>query len=283
MNSTWQPSSFSSPGGWQPPRRPVVKTLVFINIGVFVLQIIFNDLDARELGRFSQIFGLSRDGMASGYLWQPLTYMFLHGSFFHIFANMLIIWFAGRNLEQIIGPKNFLIVYFAGGLLGGVAQLATSTGTVVGASAAGFAVLIAFTTILPELELTLLLFFILPIRMKAKYLAYAAFGISLLFVLFPPGDGIGHAAHLAGCVVGYLYARRLGHGRRSPIERIAIEKRAERARRENMPPDEFISAEIDPILEKISLHGIHSLTRAERQILERGREKIASKTSGPPR
>ena len=226
-----------------------------------------------------EYLALSRYGIASGYIWQFVTYMFLHAGVIHLLANMLVIYFAGRHVEAIIGPKNLLLLYFAGGFLGGFAQLATTASPIVGASAAGFAVLIAFTTILPELTINVLLFFVVPIRLRAKYLGYGAVIVSVFFVVFPPADNIGHLAHLVGCIVGWGFVKLLGYGNRLPIENYFVAKQQHVRRERRMSPDEFISEEIDPILEKIAKEGMHSLTRHERRILERGREKIARKTS----
>ncbi len=269
---TWQNQSR---GLWSGASFSATRALVIANVVCFVLQLLLEQMVPGFVDRW---LALSRGGLASGFVWQLVTYMFLHGSLLHIVANMLVIYFAGRQVEQILGMRAFLALYFAGGLAGGVAQVIASDGGIVGASAAGFATLLAFTTILPEMEITLLLFFVIPVRMRAKYLAYGAIGISLLFTILPSGDGIGHAAHLAGCLTGYLFARRLGFGRPLRPERMLAERRAREQRKGDLSPEEFISEEIDPILEKISRHGMHSLTRQERRTLDRGRERIEQRT-----
>ena len=115
---------------------------------------------------------LSAPGVRQGFVWQFVTYTFLHGSWFHLLANMVMLYFAGRELEPLLGARHFLLVYFGGGLTGGIAQLVFTKlpldGPLMGASACVLATLIAFTTILPELELTCLLFFVVPVRIKAK-------------------------------------------------------------------------------------------------------------------
>src|SRR5207302_6182555 len=138
---------------------------------------------------------------------------------------------------------------------------------------------IAFTTILPEMEITTLLFFIIPLRMKAKYLAAGIVLLSGIFAFSGVMTGIAHIAHLGGCLVGWIYVKQLGFGNPLRIQKYIFEKRQRAERLERMSPEQFISDEIDPILDKISRDGMHSLTRAERRILEKGREKIAQKTS----
>lgn len=260
---------------WEPPARsaPVTRVLVGINIAVFVLQMLVGDTASGRLGWMSYYFGLSREGLGSGYVWQVVTYMFLHGGVFHIFANMLVIYFAGSQIERLLGARKMLTIYFLGGIVGGLVQTALSPGLLVGASAAGFAVLIAFTTILPELQMTLLLFFVLPVRLKAKHLALGAFSVSLVFTIFPPGDNVGHVAHLFGCITGWICAQRLGFGKVStppPLPDWLLNRSTGQGPRE---------ADIDRILNKISLHGMHSLTREERHVLEAGRERIARRSN----
>ena len=84
-----------------------------------------------------------------------------------------------------------------------------------------------------------------------------------------------HYAHLAGCMFGWVYVKQLGYGNPLRIQRYFFEKRQREDRRKYMSSEQFINEEIDPILEKISRDGIRSLTRAEKRILEMGREKIA--------
>lgn len=123
------------------------------------------------------------------------------------------------------------------------------------------------------------LFFVLPLRLRAKYLSMALVGLSVACWLTLTAPIIGPAAMVAAALLGWVYVKQLGFGNPLAIQRYIFEKRQRAALLERMGPDQFISKEIDPILEKISQHGIHSLTRAERKILELGRGKIAAKTA----
>jgi membrane associated rhomboid family serine protease len=256
----------------------VVSVLVALNVGCFVAKSLVAHFG---IASPEQWFGLSAEGVRAGYYWQFVTYMFLHHDPLHLLANMLMLYFAGREVEAMIGPRHLLGIYFAGGVAGGIAQwLLPSFGSeLVGASAGVCAVLIAFTTILPELKITALLFFVIPIRMKAKYLALLMVGLSALFFLTGAFTHIGHLAHLGGSVFGWIYVKQLGFGNPLRLQKCVFERRQRRERRERMSSEQFISEEIDPILDKISREGIHSLTRSERKLLEAGREKIAKKTS----
>ena len=229
---------------------------------------------------------LSLAGLEHGYFWQFFTYLFVHGEpglpwtgVLHLFVNMMTLYFVGREVEAIAGPRHLLGMYFLGGLVGGLGQIAAfpDSPPVGGASAGVCAVLIAFTTILPEFEVTLLLFFVIPVRLRAKYLGWLVAGSAVLMPAFHIMPNVAHAAHLGGCVVGWIYARQLGFGNPWWFRRRQIEKKQREDRLERMSPDQYMTEEIDPILDKIAREGIRSLTRRERRILERGRDKISQK------
>jgi membrane associated rhomboid family serine protease len=183
----------------------------------------------------------------------------------------------GREVEAIAGPKHLLGMYFLGGIVGGLGQIAASPVAVSGASAGVFAVLLAFTTILPEFEVTLLVFFVIPVRLRAKYVGWLVIGGSMAMVAFRWMPEIAHVAHLGGAMVGWVYARRLGFGSPWWFQRRRMERRQREERLDRMSPDQYMIEEIDPILDKIAREGIRSLSRQERRLLERGREKISQK------
>lgn len=263
-------------------RMSWVKVLIVLNVTAFLLQW------ASELvaPRWAETYlALSREGIANGYYWQFVTYMFLHGGILHILVNCLGLYFTGREVEIVCGAKHLLGMYFLGGIVGGMLQLIAGPEqiTLLGASAGVCAVILAFTTMLPELEITALLYFVIPLRMRAKWLGRIVVWSSIFFALTGLGGaGIGHVAHLGGALTGWFYTRRLGFGGAFWLQRFFRDRRRLRERQERMDSKEFISQEIDPILDKIAREGIHSLTRSERHILEMGREKIARKTT-PPR
>lgn len=263
---------------WQNGRSPLLAILIGINVAVFVLQLAEHFAGVSFLERYG---ALSPEGIREGYFWQFFTYMFLHSvdNPLHIVANMLTLYFAGREVEAIVGPKHFLAIFFGGGFLGGLLTVVLQGESLIGASGGVFAVLIAFTTLIPETELTLLLFFILPVRMKAKYLAWGLVSFSALAIIFNLLPAWGHLAHLGGCALGWVYIKQLGFGNPLRIQQYMFQRRQRQERLLRMTPEQYISEEIDPLLDKISRHGIHSLTRAERRILEKGRDKIASRTS----
>jgi len=285
---------------WTTGRRSVVTLLIVVSVMAFIGQTF---ADMASPGFVGQYLCLSMQGLQRGYFWQFITYLFIHGvpalpgvpgsghpavGVIHLFVNMMTLYFVGREVEAIAGPKHLLGMYFLGGIVGGVAQVFASPIPVCGASAGVCAVLIAFTTILPEFEVTLLIFFVVPVRLRAKFVGWiVAGGAAAMAIVVAAGaaqaaamqwmQGIAHMAHLGGCMVGWVYARRLGFGNPWWFQRRIMEKRQREERLARMSPDQYMTEEIDPILDKIARDGIRSLTRTEKRILERGREKISQK------
>jgi membrane associated rhomboid family serine protease len=208
--------------------------LIALNASCFVMQRLVEFSQPDLVGKW---LGLNDWGVNHGFVWQFLTYTFLHGGIVHLLANMMLLFFTGRELEPLLGRRHFLGIYFGGGLVGGLAQWALGPalppdGPLMGASACVLATLIGFTTILPELEISGLLFFVIPMRLRAKFISYAAVGSSVFFIILPHlatlswFAGISnvidritlgfshyaHYAHLGGCVLGWFYVKQLGYG-----------------------------------------------------------------------
>jgi len=153
---------------------------------------------------------------SEGFFWQPLTHMFLHGSWPHVLCNALCLALLGRILEPWLGPGRLLILFFAGGILGGLVWAAHNglwhlhadapLGLCVGASGGVFGLLGACSAFYANRKLRVLVLFI-PLRMKGKWLG-------ALVLLFTAADAMlgltrfAHAAHLAGFAAGWLLARR---------------------------------------------------------------------------
>jgi membrane associated rhomboid family serine protease len=182
-----------------------VKVLIAICVLVFVL--------AQVAGRQGAIFvddvlGLSGKGLSSGMLWQFVTYQFVHATFFHLFVNMLGLWFVGRAMEQVWGTRKFVALYLLCGVAGGLLQLLVDPGpTLVGASGAVCGLIAAFSTMYPRMEITALLFFIIPVRMKAMWLGIIVVGLSAFFLVTGLFGNIGNGAHIGGAVAGFAWVR----------------------------------------------------------------------------
>lgn len=209
---------------WNEPRRQGfrfgprgitrgIQQIIIINAAIFLLTF-FVGLDF-----LANWFGLNpRLVFTRGFLWQPFTYMFLHAGLWHVGLNMLMLWMFGSELERIWGHREFLRYYFITGVGSGLFSLvpylfAVFTGSsmvpsIIGASGAVYAILLAYAMTYPER--TVLLYFIMPI--KVKYLMLIMGVITFLSV--GNGDGISHITHLGGLVVGWVYLKRSGRYRR---------------------------------------------------------------------
>lgn len=278
--------------GFRSPWSATVVLLV-VNVAAFILQ--------NVLYRFSSFptngyLALSVFGLEHGFVWQLLTYQFLHGGLLHLLLNCWAIYVFGRAIEEAMGWRRFLALYFGSGVIGGLFQALAGVllsgafaAPVVGASAGVFGLVAAFATLYPERPLTLLLFFVIPVNMRAKLLLLFSALLAVFGILFPM-DNIAHAAHLGGMVTGIAFVRYAAHWhwprfRRTQRPSVRLLVKAPRrasgvwgqrqgAVDEDLPPEEFLSKEVDPILDKISAHGIQSLTERERRILETAREKM---------
>jgi membrane associated rhomboid family serine protease len=231
---------------------------------------------------------LSAEGLEQGYIWQLVTYQFLHAGWLHLIFNGWAIFVFGRALEDLLGGKKFLALVFSSGIVGGVAQVLVALawphyfgGPVVGASACAFGLVAAFATLFPEQELTLFLYFI-PVQLRAKTLLFGSAALAWAGFAFPRYimPGTAHAAHLGGMAMGWFFVRKILQCDWSRLEGILHPARKTLPTRpaleplEKNPAGDFMASEVDPILEKISAHGIQSLTARERETLEKARAKI---------
>ena len=216
-----------------------------------------------------------------GEYWRLFTYQFLHAGAGHFMVNLLVLWFAGREIEPIVGRHHFLTLCLVANLVGGFASLVVSSqAVVVGFSAAAAAVIVAYATIMPELEQSVSVFFLFPLRFRAKYFAAAMILFGVVCLATGAMGETGPAGILAGGIIGWLWARKLGFGNPLWFQRLSFERRQREQRFERMSAEDFISTEIDPILDKILREGMRSLTRAERKVLVQGRKKIAIPLAG---
>lgn len=260
---------------WIQRPRVVLLGLIGANIGIFVAQLF---LDAYQPGFVREYLALSDRGLRSAYGWQFVTAAFLHDGPWHLLGNMFLLYLLGRDVESIIGQRQFFFLYLTGTLAGELGHLflMPESSALLAASGGPAAVVVAYAAILPELELTSL--FVLPIRLKAKHLAYGAFVLATAGVIFDRTATVAHSSFLGGCIAGWFYAHLLGFGRPSILQRALSQRRTEAERLRAMSPEQFIAEEIDPLLDKISREGMASLTRAERRLLAQAREKIAGES-----
>lgn len=234
----------------------VVNKLILANLVVFFLEYIFAP-------HFVRIFALTpRDVIQNFYLWQPVTYMFLHSGFMHLFFNMLMTWFLGTTLEQVWGDKKFLKYYISCGLGGAVFHILLSyNNAVIGASGAVFGLYLAYAVLFPNNYVYI--YFLFPI--KAKYLVTFLALFQLAQGISGP-SGIAYFAHLGGMAAGLLFFRREIMNTRFWLKTRRWWWNYSQVRKEKWDQQE--SAKIDSILDKIATKGYENLSNTEKRILE---------------
>ena len=206
---------------------PVVKNLLIINALFFLADVVLG-FKGIDLSNWLGLHYFQASGFA---FWQPVTYMFMHGNFGHLFFNMFALWMFGAAVENYWGVKKFLIYYFVAGVgaavvyeiwqyidfnyimhvqdYSGVQISLKETITVdqfmnrftmVGASGAVYGLLLAFGMLFPNS--LIYIYFLIPVKAKWFVLIYG--GIEVLYCIFASSDGIAHIAHLGGMLFGLL-------------------------------------------------------------------------------
>ena len=202
--------------GFGPPiTPPIVKQLLIANAAIFVAQALLAPLGDYAAIRPYQFW--------QGFLWQPFTYLWLHGSLGHVAMNMFVLWMFGAQLALLWGPRRFLRYYLVCGVGAGVLiasypyllvwlglasplQLRIPT---VGASGAVYGVVLAYSLTWPDR--TIMLIFP-PVAFRAIWIIPVMFFTTVLF----GGGNVSHIGHLGGVVVGWLYLRQRGDAGRLP-------------------------------------------------------------------
>ena len=267
-----------STGSWAPPQRIVLFSLLGLNAVAFIIQLCLASWNQQFVLEY---LGLSDRGINDAYAWQFFAAPLLHNNVWHFAANMLVLYFIGRDVEAIIGQRQFLFLYLFGAFSGELGHLFLMPSNCVLFAASGgvAAVFVAYATILPELEMTTLLLFMIPVRLKMRRLAQIALVGAGVLLLFDRSGAVGHSAFLGGAIAGWFYAHLLGFGRTSLMQRILRQRRLQVARLKSLSAGQFVAEEIDPVLEKISQRGLASLSRRERRLLEQAREKMLSENA----
>jgi len=196
-----------------PPFTPWVKRIIIACVGIYFLQVVLGAFSPTA-GSYLIAFGaLIPAAVLHGWIWQLVTYSFLHASVMHVLINMLMLWMFGAQEEVDWGPKKFIEFYLF--CVGGAALTTiavayspipgVSPGTpTIGASGGIYGVLMAFGMLYGDREIFM---FPLPFMMKAKYMV----GIMILLVIIatfqPAQGGIANFAHLGGLFFGFLYVK----------------------------------------------------------------------------
>lgn len=198
---------------------PAVAALCLICVAVFAAQTLAGPTgEAWAI----QAFGLGVRGLEEGAFWQFLTHALLHGNLWHLLLNLAGLWFAGRPVERAVGSARLVAIFALSAIGGGWLQilLRPQAAELIGSSGAVFGILGAFCTIFAEREVFVLLFFVVPLRLRARTFGQVLALVTVFFLVTGLEPWIGHAAHLGGCVTGYLAARAMGYGCPTFLERL---------------------------------------------------------------
>ena len=289
----------------RPAREPISVTawVVGVLVAFFILNLIQESAGADLLG-----WAMLRE--SSPMAWQWLTHAVLHDGFWHLLGNCLVLWWTGAIVEREHGPRVLLAILAAGTLFGAFAWALTGlggdrSGLLIGISSGVYALMLVALLDKLDHEITLLLFFFLPVTLKVRWLLIAITLFTVLGWAFAelPGrhvwpqwhaawnDSIAHSAHLGGLLFGWLAYRRLNQtnlsvqdaprqasssdaddARSIARDAYAAEENSEGADNEVKSPSNLTKgqarAELDMLLDKISAGGFGSLTVSEKRRLE---------------
>ncbi|MFA5445384.1 MAG: rhomboid family intramembrane serine protease [Bacteroidales bacterium] len=203
----------------------VIKNIIIINAFMLILTMINREFMIEHFALFYPASAFFKP-------WQIVTHIFMHGNFGHLLFNMYALWMFGSVLEQLWGPKKFLLYYLVTGLgaaalhmgvqwieasslvnainengadaMNALARYRILMNTpTVGASGAVYGILLAYGMLFPNNELRIIF---LPIALKAKYFVIIFAVIELILGLIGGGN-IAHFAHLGGMIFGYFLIR----------------------------------------------------------------------------
>ena len=190
----------------------MVKKLIIITSAAFVLTYIPSQIFNSAIFDYPfALFALQPDLVIHKlFVWQLVTYLFLHGGWFHIIFNMFALWMFGSDLENLWGRRKFLVYYFVTGVGAGILDVVLNTlfrptmpSATIGCSGAVYGLLLAYGMAFPDRPIYL--YMIIPI--KAKWFVTIMGAIEFVSSFGGPGSGISHFAHLGGMLFGYLYLR----------------------------------------------------------------------------
>ena len=267
---------------------PVTKWLVAGSFAGWMLELAFG-------ATLNQYLGLVPIRvMGRGWYWQLLTYIFLHGSFWHFLFNAFMTWTLGGVLEPELGSRRFLLYFLLCGAAAGFCTVVVSPGSlrpVIGASGAIYGLLYAYSALHPGHTIYMYFLFLMTVRQFVIIMA----AMSLVLSFATPNSAVANFTHLSGLAAGWLYFAIRGFLRRGPdlpalepgelgIRAAELWTRATGnksrfthrsffyrmfdplARKDQ--DDEGARARVDAILEKISREGEGSLTATERMELD---------------
>lgn len=285
-----------------PYNRPGTSVLVWLLCALgagFIIQTVFESLIPGAQMFPAHAAAMSAEALRGGHVWKLFSYVFLHGSFLHLLFNGIMIYFMGSEVLALIGSKRFVgfcAAAAAGGALLWFGVNFHRGGTIlIGASSISLALLILYACFYPDTKITLLLFFIIPVPVRPKYVAIAAAAMDVcgLFLSEIPGRvttiSVAYSAHIGGMVVAVLYFF-LVHKREwltpdvqaepNPLTKLFRKKEKPAAvvspkYKVNITTRDDLRAEVDRILDKINSQGFASLTDEEKRTLDGAKDLLS--------
>jgi len=262
----------------------IVEKLIYINVGAFLVTFLLNSFG--YLFQSNSTIVMDWFGMPSHIdnliiqPWTIITYGFLHGGFFHLLSNLIVLYYIGNLFIDYFTQKQLLSFYLFGTVFGGLLYLVSYTifpalqntnATLVGASAAVMAIFIGLATYIPNYELNLRFIGYL------KLWKLAAFFLVLDVIQIPSGNAGGHLAHLGGALFGFTYMNQIRKGNisifiKNPFSFLFTKKSnlktVYKSKKKTVKkPTKTNQQQIDTILDKISKSGYESLNQNEKNIL----------------
>lgn len=256
-----------------------VRVLISINTIVFGLVLL-----GALIGLDSQTFVLSVGALIPiefTQVWRFLTYNFVHVSFMHFLFNMMMLWMFGDEVAEFMGARKFVGLYIFSGIFAGVFSIPfylfgslSPYAMIIGASGALMGVFVAYYKFFPER--TLLLFFIIPLKMK--YAIWVL--IALDIMMSQTNDSIAHFTHLGGVLAGFIF---MNFFYRIPFWEKWFQPKGKKQRSQNNSSEKVLEGEVgyldqdkqmDTILSKVNKEGVNSLTESERQYLLKAGERL---------
>lgn len=252
--------SYGSAGGFFSNLPPVTRTILLINVGVFLVMYLIPRV-GEFIAAYCSVFPVSWVAMLQ--IWRLISYQFLHADILHILFNMMMLYFLGPLIEGLWGRRTYLRFYLISGAAGGavytllVMLKVLEAGPMVGASGAIYGLMAAAAILFPRAQVYV--FGVIPMRM----MTLLAITIVLSVMNFMSGQNAGgEAAHLSGIAAGvaFVYLRPRFVNWRLERSKGAWERKIRWERQ--------FQAEVDRILDKIHREGIGNLTRKEKEILK---------------
>lgn len=242
-----------------------------------------------------EVLGLSATAVRTGFLWTLLTYPLLHDHVLTLLLNVLGLFFLGRELQAELGDRRLAAVSALAVLIGGLAWFAChlrDASLVTGSTSLLLAYLTLFACLHPNREISFLVFFVIPVRTRPKYVAWIVLFIGVMGLAFSelPGGrwqtGIPHSAHLGGMLgawIWFLAARARARGGVEIELPRWMRRRGPRIVHHLNPPAgpaapasrEQVRAEVDRILDKINSEGFGALTADEKRRLDAARDLLS--------